>query len=73
MTQNKNEKKRNIQRKGIVVNLLRSAFFLANELGAQEKKAEKPYILFFFLSKKHITKKIYYFIGKCFIGENVSK
>lgn len=58
MTQNKNEKKRNIQRKGIVVNLLRSAFFLANELGAQEKKRQKSLtFFFFFLSKKHITKK----------------
>lgn len=57
MTQNKNEKKRNKQRKGIVVNLLRSAFFLANELGAQEKKAEKPYILFFFCQRNISQKK----------------
>lgn len=66
MTQNKNEKKRNIQRKGIVVNLLRSAFFLANELGAQEKKAEKPYILFFFFVKETYHKKNILFYRKMF-------
>ena len=59
MTQNKNEKKRNIQRKGIVVNLLRSAFFLANELGAQEKKRQKSLTFFFFFCQRNISQKKY--------------
>lgn len=57
MTQNKNEKKRNIQRNGIVVNLLRSAFFLANELGAQEKKRQKSLTFFFFFFVKETYHK----------------